>query len=378
MKIYLVGGAVRDQLLGLPVHERDWVVVGATTEEMQNAEFQPADTDFPVFIHPKTGEEYALARTETKTGAGYKGFTTDSRPTITLKQDLARRDLTINALVEDESGQLIDYFQGQRDLNTRQLRHITPAFVEDPVRVLRVARFAAHLGALDFKVAPETQALMAQMAQSADLQNLRPERIWREMRKALLEPQPSRFFDVLFQCGALTALIPELATAIKENNTDSIPFIALHRVTKQSDTLAVRFATVMYPAAKAVDSVEAFYSRLRAEKECSDLLDLVVHLGPAFAASADAEAKSLLALLEKAKAQQHAARFQDFLLVCEALWPNVAKAALQQLKLALAGMNDIVPNDLLAEGYQGPELGAELTQRRVRAITKRVTDITHD
>ena len=378
MKIYLVGGAVRDQLLGFPVHERDWVVVGATTEEMQNAGFQPADTDFPVFIHPKTGEEYALARTEKKTGAGYKGFTTDSHPTITLKQDLARRDLTINALVEDESGQLIDYFQGQRDLNARQLRHITPAFVEDPVRVLRVARFAAHLGALGFEVAPDTQALMVQMAQSDDLQNLRPERIWREMRKALLEPQPSRFFDVLFQCGALTALIPELATAIKENDTDSIPFIALYRVTKQSNSLAVRFATVMYPAAKEVGSVEAFCSGLRAEKECSDLLCMVVHLGSAFAASADAEAKSLLALLEKAKAQQHAERFQNFLLVCEALWPDVAKSALQQLKLALAGMNDIVPNDLLTEGYQGPELGAELTRRRIQAIIKRVVNITHD
>jgi len=378
MKIYLVGGAVRDQLLGLPVNEHDWVVIGATAQEMLDAGYRPADADFPVFLHPETGEEYALARTETKTGAGYKGFVTDSRPTITLKQDLARRDLTINALVKDKAGNIIDHFQGKKDLDRRQLRHITPAFVEDPVRILRVARFGAHLGPLNFEITSETQTLMAQMSQSGDLQNLKPERVWQEMRKALLEPQPWRFFEVLFQCGALTALIPELAAAIKNNNTDAMPLIELHRVTEQSSTLAIRFAAAMYPAAKSVDSVETFCNKLRAEKECTDLLDMLIRLGPAYAASVDAEAESLLALLEQTKAQQQAERFHNFLLVCEALWPKEAKIATQRLKLALTGMNDIVPSDLLTEGYRGPKLGAELTRRRIQAIEKRIMHITHD
>jgi len=372
MKIYLVGGAVRDRLLKLPVHECDWVVVGATEQEMLDNGFSRADADFPVFLHPETGEEYALARTETKIGAGYKGFEVDAGPAVALEQDLARRDLTINALAEDESGQLIDPFLGQKDLDSRLLRHITPAFAEDPVRVLRVARFAAHLGELGFEVAPDTQALLERMSQSADLQNLRPERIWREMRKALLEPQPWRFFEVLLQCRALNRLIPEFATATRDDGAGSIPFVALRSVVEESSTLAVRFAVAMHLAAAAADSVEAFCSRLRAERECSELLDLVVRLGPAFAESKQAGADSLLALLEKTRAQQQAERFQDFLAACGALWPDVAEVATQRLQLALSGMNDIVAKDLLAEGFQGPKLGAELARRRIQAIEKRV------
>ena len=375
MKTYLVGGAVRDQLLGLPVQERDWVVVGATGQQMLDAGFRAADADFPVFLHPETGEEYALARTETKTGAGYKGFEVDASPTVTLEQDLARRDLTINALAEDEKGQLIDLFGGQRDLEARQLRHITSAFVEDPVRLLRVARFAAHLGELGFEVAPDTQILLQQMAQSSDLQHLRPERIWQEMRKALLEPQPWRFFEVLLRCGALDRLIPELAAAI---NGDPTPFAALRKVAGQSDKLAVRFAAALYPAAKIAVSTEALCNRLRAEKGCSDLLDLVVRLGADFVAAESAEAGSLLQLLERVKAQQQAGRFQYFLLVCAALWPGEAKVATQRLRLALLGMNDVAARDLLAEGYQGVALGAELAQRRIRSIEKRLKRIAHD
>ena len=376
MKIYLVGGAVRDLLLGLPVHERDWLVAGATGQQMLDAGFRAVDATFPVFLHPETGEEYALARTETKVGAGYKGFEVDASPAITLKQDLARRDLTINALVKDESGQLIDPFGGQRDLEARQLRHITPAFVEDPVRVLRIARFAAHLGALGFVVAPDTHVLLQQMAQSKDLQNLRPERIWREMRKALLEPQPWCFFEVLLKCGALTRLIPELAAAINED--DSASFAALRRVIGQSDELAVRFAVAIYPAAKTAASVAALCNRLRAEKGCSELLDLVVRLGPDFVAAETAEAEYLLRFLENVRAQQQAGRFYNFLLVCAALWPNKAKVAAQRLKLALMGMNDIAASDLLAEGYQGANLGRELVQRRIQFIEKRLKSVAHD
>ncbi|MCF6353769.1 MAG: multifunctional CCA tRNA nucleotidyl transferase/2'3'-cyclic phosphodiesterase/2'nucleotidase/phosphatase [Candidatus Polarisedimenticolaceae bacterium] len=375
MKTYLVGGAVRDQLLGLPVHECDWVVVGATGQQMLDAGFRAADVDFPVFLHSGTGEEYALARTETKTGTGYKGFEVDASPTVTLEQDLARRDLTINALAEDEKGQLIDLFGGQRDLEARQLRHITPAFVEDPVRLLRVARFAAHLGELGFEVAPDTQVLLQQMARSSDLQHLRPERIWQEMRKALLEPQPWLFFEVLLRCGALDRLIPELAAA---TNGDSTPFAALHKVAEQSDELAVRFAAALYPAAKIVVSTEVLCNRLRAEKGCSDLLDLVVRLGPDFVAAETAEARCLLQLLERVKAQQQAGRFQHFLLVCAVLWPDEAKVAAQRLRLALLGMNDVAARDLLAEGHQGAKLGIELAQRRIRSIEKRLKSIAHD
>jgi len=375
MKTYLVGGAVRDQLLGLPVHERDWAVVGATGQQMLDAGFHAADADFPVFLHPKTGEEYALARTETKTGAGYKGFEVDASPAVTLEQDLARRDLTINALAEDEKGQLIDLFGGQRDLEARQLRHITPAFVEDPVRLLRVARFAAHLGELGFEVAPDTQVLLQQMACSSDLQHLRPERIWQEMRKALLEPQPWRFFEVLLQCGALARLIPELAAAIDE---DLAPFVALRKVAGRSDELAVRFAAALYPAAEMAASVKALCNKLRAEKGCSELLGLVVRLGPDFVAAETAEAGCLLQLLERARAQQQAGRFQHFLLVCAALWPDESEIAAQRLRLALLGMNDVAARDLLAEGYQGLALRAELVQRRTESIEKRLKGIAHD
>ncbi len=374
MNIYRVGGAVRDQRLGLPVDEQDWLVVGATAQEMLDAGYRRADADFPVFLHPETGEEYALARTETKTGGGYKGFAVDASPTITLKEDLARRDLTINALVEDESGQLIDYYQGARDLNARQLRHITPAFVEDPVRLLRIARFAAHLGSLGFKVAPETQALLTQMVQSGELQSLKPERVWKEMRKALLEPQPWRFFEVLLRCGALAQLIPEWTATTKS----STPFDALRNIAAQSNTLAVRFAVTLYPAAKTVDSTTLFCNELRAEKSCCDLLNMVIHLAPTFVSSIDADAEKLLAFLETSKAQQQAKRFQNFLLVCKILWPGVAKMAIPRLKSALIGMGDIAAKELIAEGYQGSELGAELTQRRIQAIKKRVTNTAHD
>ncbi|MEJ2592815.1 MAG: hypothetical protein P8178_15730 [Candidatus Thiodiazotropha sp.] len=210
MKIYLVGGAVRDRLLDLPVSERDWVVVGATPEQMLEQGFRRADADFPVFLHPQTGEEYALARTEVKTGPGYKGFAVESGPQVTLEQDLLRRDLTINALAMDEAGELIDPCGGRDDLENGLLRHITPAFSEDPVRLLRVARFAAKLGRWGFRVAHGTHGLMQKMAASPDLANLRAERVWRELVRAMGEPQPWRFFEVLHRCGALARLMPPL------------------------------------------------------------------------------------------------------------------------------------------------------------------------
>jgi len=210
MQVYLVGGAVRDGLLGRPVSERDWVVVGASPEEMQRLGYRPVGRDFPVFLHPQTHEEYALARRERKVSPGYRGFTTQYSPDVTLEQDLQRRDLTINAMARDSEGRLIDPFGGQRDLAARSLRHVSEAFVEDPVRILRVARFAARFAELGFSVAPETLALMRRMVDNGEVRALVPERLWRELSRALAEPDPEACFDVLAQCGALAVLMPEL------------------------------------------------------------------------------------------------------------------------------------------------------------------------
>ncbi|HSX58595.1 MAG TPA: multifunctional CCA addition/repair protein [Tahibacter sp.] len=210
MEIYLVGGAVRDRLLGRLASDRDYVVVGATPEEMTARGFKPVGKDFPVFLHPQTGEEYALARTERKSGRGYAGFTFDTSAAVTLEDDLRRRDLTINAMAENESGRLVDPFDGARDLEARVLRHVSEAFVEDPVRLLRVARFAARYAPLGFTLAPETQALLRAMVDNGEVDHLVPERVWAELRRALTEPQPSAFLRILRECGALARLFPEI------------------------------------------------------------------------------------------------------------------------------------------------------------------------
>src|SRR5262245_38944309 len=211
MKIYLVGGAVRDQLLGLPVRERDWVVVGETPDALIGQGYKPVGKDFPVFLHPQTGEEYALARTERKTAPGYRGFEALFAPDVTLEQDLERRDLTINAIAQDpETGALIDPFGGRRDLQDRSLRHVSAAFVEDPVRVLRVARFAARFGPLGFSVAPETLDVMREIAARGELDALVSERVWQETQRALEMPAPARFFEVLRAANALPVIFPEL------------------------------------------------------------------------------------------------------------------------------------------------------------------------
>ena len=210
MQIFKVGGAVRDRLLGRPVSEVDWVVVGATAEEMAAQGFRPVGADFPVFLHPETGEEYALARTERKSGRGYGGFTFHASPDVTLEQDLIRRDLTVNAMAEDEHGRLIDPYGGRKDLEARVLRHVSPAFAEDPLRVLRVARFAARYAPLGFRVAGETLELMRQIADSGELDALTPERSWKEISRALMEPRPDIFIQVLRDSGALAAWMPEL------------------------------------------------------------------------------------------------------------------------------------------------------------------------
>ncbi len=373
MKIYLVGGAVRDRLLGLPVRERDWVVVGATEEAMLDAGFRRADAEFPVFLHPETGEEYALARTETKTGPGYKGFAVEAGPQVELEQDLARRDLTINAMAQDAQGRLIDPFGGQADLRARRLRHITPAFVEDPVRLLRVARFAARFGALGFELAPETLVLMRRMATAEELGSLRPERVWKELRRALAEVAPWRFFELLHQCGALRCLIPELDAAITSSAEGAMdPLAALRWAVAASAEPAVRFAVVMYPALRNGALPEVLCRRLRAERDYSELLGLVAALGPVFARADQADAAALWRLLEQVRALQRGERFMFFLQACAALWPDVAAQATRRLECAATAAATVDARSLQSEGLSGPALGRELARRRIDAISDAV------
>ncbi len=370
MRVYLVGGAVRDELLGLPVQERDWVVVGATTEQMLERGFRRADAEFPVFIHPQTGEEYALARTETKTGIGYKGFSVDSGTHVTLEQDLQRRDLTINALARDEEGRLLDPFGGQGDLERRLLRHVSPAFAEDPVRLLRLARFAARFGYLGFRVADETRPLLRRMAESRDLPALRRERIWKEMRRALREAEPWRFFEVLQECDALPVLVPQLASVIAEVGGGETPSViaALKRAAAATDDPVVRFAVLFAPAADPADGSAALCEALRAPREYGDLLDMVVRYGALFEAAAEGDAGSILQLIGSARAEQQPERFQRFLQAAGALRPEAAVAACSNLEKALRVVVSVSADVLQAEGLTGAELGAELERRRLAAI----------
>ena len=261
MNVYLVGGAVRDKLLGYPFSERDWVVVGATPEELLAEGYRQVGSDFPVFLHPQTGEEYALARTERKSGSGYKGFQFDTASSVTLEEDLSRRDLTINAIAEDVDGNLIDPYHGREDLQNRVLRHVSDAFVEDPLRVLRVARFAARYAHLGFEIAPETLTLMRELSDSGELQHLTPERVWMETERALGERSPRSYVEVLRQCGALQVLLPEVerlfgvpqrADYHPEVDTGIHILMALDQAAALDDDPAVRFAVLVHDLGKGI------------------------------------------------------------------------------------------------------------------------------
>ncbi|MDU3996771.1 MAG: multifunctional CCA addition/repair protein [Escherichia coli] len=265
MKIYLVGGAVRDALLGLPVKDRDWVVVGSTPQEMLDAGYQQVGRDFPVFLHPQTHEEYALARTERKSGSGYTGFTCYAAPDVTLEDDLKRRDLTINALAQDDNGEIIDPYNGLGDLQNRLLRHVSPAFGEDPLRVLRVARFAARYAHLGFRIADETLALMREMTHAGELEHLTPERVWKETESALTTRNPQVFFQVLRDCGALRVLFPEIDALFgvpaparwhPEIDTGIHTLMTLSMAAMLSPQVDVRFATLCHDLGKGLTPPE--------------------------------------------------------------------------------------------------------------------------
>jgi len=341
MKTYIVGGAVRDRLLGLPVADRDYVVVGATPEQMVALGYQPVGRDFPVFLHPQTHAEYALARTERKSGPGYKGFTVHAAPDVTLEEDLSRRDLTINALAEDETGALIDPYGGQRDLAAKIFRHVSAAFAEDPVRILRVARFAARF--TDFSVAAETNALMRQMVDNGEVDALVPERVWQEVARGLLEVQPSRLFQVLRDCGALARLFPEIDRLFgvpqppehhPEIDTGVHVMLVVDWAAAQGFSLPVRFAALTHDLGKGVTPpqewprhhgheatsvalVRALCERIRVPADCRDLALAVARDHGNVHRALELRATTVVELLERVDAFRRPERFAEFLQACE-------------------------------------------------------------
>ena len=318
MKIYVVGGAVRDALLGLPVQDHDHVVVGATPEQMVAAGFRPVGKDFPVFLHPKTQEEYALARTERKTAPGYHGFVFHTSPDVTLEDDLVRRDLTINAMARshDGDGAIVDPYGGQRDLEARLFRHVSEAFAEDPVRILRVARFAARFA--EFRVAPETNALMRAMVEAGEADALVPERVWQEIARGLMEAQPSRMFAVLRDCGALARIMPELdALWGRPHPLEADSGVRAMRVidhaTAGGHTLAVRFAALVLDVA----AIDGLCARLKVPNDCRDLALMTAREHGGIGAVPGEPAESLVALFARCDAYRKPERFADMLLALE-------------------------------------------------------------
>jgi len=348
MQVYAVGGAIRDQLLGKPSQDRDYVVVGATPAEMEAAGYKPVGKDFPVFLHPRTKEEYALARTERKTAAGYKGFAFYCAPDVTLEDDLVRRDLTVNAMAQavDDAGQLvgpiIDPYGGQRDLDARLFRHVSDAFAEDPVRILRAARFAARFH--DFSVAPETVALMRAMVEAGEVDALVPERVWQELARGLMEAKPSRMFDVLRECGALARLLPELdrlwgvpqrAEYHPEVDTGVHVMMVVDHAAATGASLPIRFAALVHDLGKgttpadvlprhigheqrSVKLLEAVCERLRVPNDCRDLAVLVAREHGNIHRSMEFGAAALTRLVERCDALRKPDRFAEALTACEA------------------------------------------------------------
>jgi tRNA nucleotidyltransferase (CCA-adding enzyme) len=400
MQVYLVGGAVRDRLLGREVKERDWVVVGATPEELERAGYLPVGRDFPVFLHPQTREEHALARLERKTGPGYRGFSTEFSPDVTLEDDLRRRDLTINAMAEDASGSIIDPHGGQRDIEARLLRHVSEAFVEDPVRILRVARFAARYAPLGFSVAGETLALMRRMVESGEADALVAERVWAETEKALAEPRPDVFISVLRDCGALKVIYPELDALFgvpqpekwhPEIDTGVHQLMALREAVKLGGGVAVRFAVLMHDLGKGstpadklpshpghedagVALVEQLAARLRVPNHLRELALITTryhtHVHRAFELRPD----TVLKTLESCDAFRRPERFADFLLACEADargrkgfeqrdYPQRNYFAAARERAAA-----VAPTEEERRDLSGEQIGQELRRRRIAAI----------
>ncbi|WBY03617.1 multifunctional CCA addition/repair protein [Ramlibacter tataouinensis] len=402
MQTYMVGGAVRDALLGLPVNDHDWVVVGATPQEMVAAGYLPVGRDFPVFLHPETREEYALARTERKTGRGYHGFAFHADPSVTLEDDLGRRDLTINAMARDEQGRLVDPYGGRMDLQARVLRHVTEAFREDPVRILRVARFAARFS--DFGIAPETLELMRGMVAAGEADALVPERVWQELARGLMERRPSRMFEVLRECDALERLLPEVdrlwgvpqrAEYHPEVDTGVHLLMVLDMSARLQARLPVRFACLTHDLGKGTTPasvlprhigheersarlLKQLAQRLRVPTECSELADVVAREHGNIHRSGEFGPAAVVRLLERCDAFRKPQRFADVLLACECdargrlgmeedAYPQRPRlwGALQAAQAV--GTREIA-EAAQAQGVTGPQVGERIHKARVQAV----------
>ena len=402
LQAYVVGGAVRDRMLGLPVNDRDWVVVGATPEQMLQAGFRQVGADFPVFLHPRTGEEYALARTERKSAPGYRGFVVHADPWVTLEQDLSRRDLTINAMAMPDDGTLIDPFGGAADLHAGVLRHVSAAFAEDPVRILRVARFAARYA--DFRVAPETLALMRSMVEAGEVAALVAERVWQELARGLMEATPSRMFELLRECGALRVLLPEVdrlwgvpqpPAHHPEVDTGVHRLMVLDAAARLRAPLAVRFACLCHDLGKgttpheqwprhigheqrSVKLARALCERWKVPVECRELAEAVAREHGHVHASLGLDAAAQLRLLERCDALRRPTRFADLLLACECDargrlgfeqrdYPQRMRL-LQSLAFARSVDTAEVAQRAAALGQSGPQIGAAIHAARVEAL----------
>ena len=400
MKTYLVGGCVRDALLGLPIKDRDWVVVGATPKEMEQLGYKAVGKDFPVFLHPESREEYALARTERKTAPGYTGFEFHAATDVTLEQDLMRRDLTINAIAQREDGELVDPFHGQQDLQNRLLRHVSPAFVEDPVRILRVARFAARYASLNFTVASDTMQLMQTMVNNGEIDALVPERVWQETERALAEAAPSRYFETLRECGALARIFPEIDRLYgvpqpvehhPEVDTGVHTMLVLQQAVRLSDDTRVRFAALTHDLgkgstpkeewprhidheARGVPLVGELCKRLRVPRDYRELAELVARYHLHFHRAKELRANTILKLIQSLDGFRRPERFEMFLLACEADargrpgYENRVMEQPQILQRAYAAANSINIQDVVALGLKGDAIASELQQRRIKAI----------
>ena len=412
MGVFVVGGAVRDALMGQTVSDRDWVVVGSTPEAMSAQGYVPVGKDFPVFLHPQTREEYALARTERKTARGYKGFAVQADPGVTLEEDLARRDLTVNAMAVPEAlahaapdawaGQIVDPYGGQADLQSKVLRHVTDAFAEDPVRILRVARFAARFA--DFSVADETMALMRLMVVNGEADHLVPERVWQELAKGLMSEQPSRMFEVLRACGALKVLLPELDRLWgvpqrpeyhPEIDTGVHMMLVMDMAARLNMPLAVRVACLMHDLGKgttpadvlprhighegrSVKLLQKVCERLRVPTEGKELAEVVAREHGNIHRSAELNAEAVVRLLERCDAIRQPERFAQVLQACEcdargrlgfaeAAYPQAVRL-LQAQKAALSVETAPIAQAAAAQGLKGPQIGEQISKARVKAV----------
>lgn len=400
MQIYKVGGAVRDRLLGIPFSDTDWVVVGASADEMLAQGYRPVGADFPVFLHPKTGEEYALARTERKSGRGYGGFTFYASPDITLEDDLIRRDLTINAMAEDDHGNVIDPYHGQEDLEARLLRHVSPAFAEDPLRVLRVARFAARYAPLGFSVAPETLALMRELSESGELEALTAERSWKEISRALMESRPDVFIQVLRDCGALAVLMPEVDALFgvpqppqhhPEVDTGEHVLGVLRECAQYAQPLSVRWACLVHDVGKGetreedwpkhhahehlgLPLIDALNARFKVPRDCQELARLVGEYHTHCHRALELRPNTVLELLQSFDVYRRPQRFEEFLAASEmdargrhGLEDRDYPQA-EYLRGAAQAARAVAVQPLLEKGYKGAELGEALKRERLNAL----------